>query len=108
VRASWRESNATFLPLFVNLQLNSHVEKEEMGAFVIPPYDLHCPSVEPQLVKCCCSVSGIYHASVESAVNHTKLTSLAVQGLNEKLSTLASENYSTIVGLRSCHVAVFD
>jgi hypothetical protein len=52
-----------------------------MGAFVIPPYDLHCPSVQPQLVKRCCSVCGIYHASVKSAVNHGKVhrrTSLAV------------------------------
>ena len=40
-----------FLPLFINLQLNSHVQKEEMGAFVIPSYDLHCPSVQTQLVK---------------------------------------------------------
>jgi hypothetical protein len=67
------ESNATFLPLFVNLQLNSHVQKEEMGAFVIPPYDLHCPSVQPQLVKRCCSVCGIYHASVKSALIHAKV-----------------------------------
>ena len=67
------ESNATFLPLFVNLQLNNHVQKDEMGAFVIPPYDLHCPSVQLQLVKRCCSVCGIYHASVKSAVNHVKV-----------------------------------
>lgn len=67
------ESNATFLPLFVNLQLNKHVQKEEVGAFVIPPYDLHCPSVQPQLVKRCCSVCGIYHASVKSAVNHGQM-----------------------------------
>ncbi len=44
-----------------------------MGAFVIPPYDLHCPSVQPQLVKRCCSVCGIYHASVKSALNHAKV-----------------------------------
>ena len=56
------ESNATFLPLFVNLQLNSHVQKEAMGVSVIPPYDLHCPSVQPQIVKHCCSVCGLYHA----------------------------------------------
>ncbi len=75
------ESNDTFLPLFVNLELNNHVQKEEMGAFVIPPYDLHCPFVQPQLVQRCCSVCGIYHASVKSAVNHAKVhrrTSLAV------------------------------
>jgi hypothetical protein len=61
------------LPLFVNLQLNNHVQKDEMGAFVIPPYELHCPSVQLQLVKRCCSVCGIYHASVKSAVNHVKV-----------------------------------
>ena len=44
-----------------------------MGAFVIPPYDLHCPSVQTPLVKRCCSVCGIYHASVKSAVNHAKV-----------------------------------
>ena len=35
----------TFLSLFVNLQLNSMVQKEKMGEFIIPPYDLYCPSV---------------------------------------------------------------
>jgi len=30
----------TFLPLFVNLQLNSMAQKEKMEEFIIPPYDL--------------------------------------------------------------------
>jgi len=29
----------TFLPLFLNLMLNSMVQKEKMGEFIIPPYD---------------------------------------------------------------------
>ena len=75
------ESHA-FLPLFVNLQLNSHIQREEMGAIVITPYDLHCPSVQPQLAKRCCSVCVIHHASVKSAMIHAKVyrrsSSLAV------------------------------
>ena len=62
----------TFLPLFVNLQLNSVVQKEKMEGFIIPPYDLYCPSVQPHLAKRCCSVCGIYHASIKSAMNHKK------------------------------------
>jgi adenylyl- and sulfurtransferase ThiI len=44
-----------------------------MGAFIIPPYDLQCPSVQTEQVKRCRSVCGIYHASVKSTVNHAKV-----------------------------------
>ena len=63
----------TFLPLFINLQLNRQVQKEEMGTFVIPPYDLHCSSMQPHLIKRCFPVSCIYHASVKSAMNYVKV-----------------------------------
>jgi len=61
-----------FLPLFVNLQLNSNIHQENMADFIIPPYDLYCPPVLPHLCKRCCSVCGIYHASIKSALSHTK------------------------------------
>ena len=61
-----------FLPLFVNLQLNSVIQQDKMGDFMVPPYDLHCPSVEPFLRKRCCSVCGIYHASLKALVIHMK------------------------------------
>lgn len=61
-----------FLPLFVNLQLNSVIQEEKMGDFIVPPYDLHCPSVQPSITKRCCAVCGIYHASIKSAISHTK------------------------------------
>jgi len=77
------ESNATHL--LINLQLNCHVQKEEMGAFVIPPYDPHYPSVQPITAFQTLLFSVwhiIYHASMKSAVHdHTKVhrrTSLAV------------------------------
>jgi hypothetical protein len=60
-----------FLPLFINLQLNSMIQQEKTRDFIVPPYDLHCPSVEPYLRKRCCSVCGIYHASIKSATSHT-------------------------------------
>ena len=61
-----------FLPLFVNVQLNNVIEQEKIGNFVVPPYDLHCPSVEPHLSKRCCSVCGLYYASVKSALSHSR------------------------------------
>lgn len=61
-----------FLPLFVNVQLNNVIQQEKIGNFVVPPYDLHCPSVEPHLSKRCCSVCGLYHASVKSALSHSR------------------------------------
>ena len=57
-----------FLPLFVNVQLNNVIEQEKIGNFVVPPYDLHCPSVEPHLSKRCCSVCGL----VKSALSHSR------------------------------------
>ena len=59
-----------FLPLFINLQLNRVLQENKMGNFIIPPYDLNCPSLEPFLSKRCCSVCGIYHASIKSAMLH--------------------------------------
>ena len=44
-----------------------------MSTFVIPPYDLHCASVQPHFVKRCSPVRGIYYASVKSAINHIKV-----------------------------------
>jgi len=58
------------MPLFLNLLLNSMAQKEKMWEFIISPYELYCPSVEPHLSKRCCSVCGIYHASTKSATNH--------------------------------------
>lgn len=43
-----------------------------MVHFILPPFDLHCPSVAPSISKRCCSVCGIYHASIKSATAHTK------------------------------------
>lgn len=61
-----------FLPLLVNLQVNSVIQKDKMKDFIVPPYDLHCPSVEPLITKRCCSVCGIYHASIKSTMIHVK------------------------------------
>jgi len=58
-----------FLPLFVTLQLNGKIHQKNMADFIIPPYDLYCPSVLPHLSKRCCSVCGIYNASVKSALS---------------------------------------
>jgi len=58
--------------LFVNLQLNSKIHQENMADFIIPPYDLYCQSMLSNHSKHCCSVFGIYHASIKSVLSHTK------------------------------------
>jgi len=40
-----------FLPLSVNFQLNSKIYQENMADFIIPPYDLHCQSMLPNLIS---------------------------------------------------------
>jgi hypothetical protein len=61
-----------------------------MASFSEPPYDLHCPSVEPHLTKRCCSVCGLYHASVKGVASHKKechpkaVTAIATPAAQEK------------------------
>jgi hypothetical protein len=87
--ASIADSTA-FLPLFVYLQLNSNIQIDAMANFSEPPYDLHCPSVEPRLTRRCCSVCGLYHAAVKGVASHKKgchlkaVTAIATPAAQEK------------------------
>lgn len=69
------DDSSTFLPLFINLQLNGVIQKFDATKFSIvgmPPYDLFCPSIQDQLRRRCCDSCGIYHASIKSAQAHAK------------------------------------
>jgi len=54
-------------------------------------YDLHCPSVEPHLSKRCCSVCGLYHASVKSALSNSR----GVKGLSSHNSSVYCDSSPT-------------
>ena len=59
--------------VFVTQAINPCVLSRSLAAFHVVPYDAYCPSVQSLLLRRTCKKYGLYHVSITSMKEHSKV-----------------------------------